>query len=79
MIEAAAQAAWTTDRAHPFAAGVIAALRFRNIILPAPAMVERAAIAGRARERGPLFAAIGSSDILLSQPKQDGRTISKDI
>jgi hypothetical protein len=79
MIEAAAQAAWTTERAHPIATGVIAAFRVRNIIFPAPAIVERAAIASRARERGPLLAAIGSSDILLPQRKQNGRTISKDI
>ena len=51
MIEAAAQAAWSTDRGQPIAAGVVAALRTEKIILPAPAVVERAAIAGRARAR----------------------------
>jgi hypothetical protein len=51
MIEAAAQAAWSTDRGHAIAAGVIAALRSKKIILPAPAVIERAAIAGRARAR----------------------------
>jgi hypothetical protein len=51
MIEAAAQAAWSTDRGQPIAAGVIAALRIEKVILPAPAVIERAAIAGRARAR----------------------------
>jgi hypothetical protein len=51
MIEAAAQSAWSTDRGHPIAAGVIAALRVEKVILPAPAVIERAAIAGRARAR----------------------------
>jgi TnpA family transposase len=51
MIEAAAQCAWSTDRGHPIVAGVIAALQARKIILPAPARIERAAIAGRARAR----------------------------
>src|SRR5271166_39339 len=48
---AAAQAAWGTDRGQPIVAGVVAALRDEKIILPAPAVVERAAIAGRARAR----------------------------
>ena len=51
MIEAAAQSAWSTDRGQPIAAGVVAALRAEKIILPAPAVIERAAIAGRARAR----------------------------
>jgi hypothetical protein len=51
MIEAAAQSAWSTDRGQPIAAGVIAALRADKVILPAPATIERAAIAGRARAR----------------------------
>jgi hypothetical protein len=51
MIEAAAQSAWSTDRGHPIAAGVIAALRAEKVILPAPAVIERAAMAGRARAR----------------------------
>ena len=51
MIEAAAQAAWSTDRGHPIAAAVFAALRAENIILPASRVIERAAIAGRARAR----------------------------
>jgi TnpA family transposase len=51
MIEAAAQSAWSSDRGQPIAAGVIAAMRGEKIILPAPAVIERAAIAGRARAR----------------------------
>jgi len=51
MIEAAAQAAWSTDRGQPIAAGIVAALRTGKVILPAPAVIERAAIAGRARAR----------------------------
>jgi hypothetical protein len=46
-----AQSAWSTDRGHPIAAGVIAALRAEHVILPAPAVIERAAMAGRARAR----------------------------
>ena len=51
MIEAAAQAAWGTDRGQPIAAAVVAALRAAGVILPAAAVIERAAIAGRARAR----------------------------
>jgi hypothetical protein len=51
MIEAAAQTAWSTDRGQPIAAGVVTAVRAEKIILPAPAVIERAAIAGRARAR----------------------------
>ena len=51
MIEVAAQAAWGTDRGQPIVAAVIAALRTAGIILPPAAVIERAAIAGRARAR----------------------------
>jgi hypothetical protein len=51
MIEAAAQAAWSTDRGQPIAAAVVAALRTASIILPAAGVIERTAIAGRARAR----------------------------
>jgi hypothetical protein len=51
MIEAAAQSAWGADRGLPIVAGVIAALRAAKIILPASAVIERTAIAGRARAR----------------------------
>ena len=51
MIEAAAGAAWNTERGQPIAAAVVAALRAAGIILPAAAVIERAAVAGRARAR----------------------------
>jgi hypothetical protein len=51
MIEAAAQAAWSTDRGQPIAAAVVAKLRGAGVILPAASVIERAAIAGRARAR----------------------------
>lgn len=51
MIEAAAQAAWHTDRGQPIAAAVVTALRTAGIMLPAGSVIERAAIAGRARAR----------------------------
>jgi hypothetical protein len=51
MIEAAAQAAWSTDRGQPIAAAVVAGLRSVGIILPAASVIERTAIAGRARAR----------------------------
>jgi TnpA family transposase len=51
MIEAAAQAAWSTDRGLPIVAGIIGALRSERVVLPASAVIERAGIAGRARAR----------------------------
>src|SRR5208337_466175 len=51
MIEAAAQAAWSTDRVHPIATAVVAVLRAACVILPAAGVIERTAIAGRARAR----------------------------
>ncbi len=51
MIEAATQAARGTDRGQPIAAAVVAALRAGRIILPGAAVIERVAIAGRARAR----------------------------
>jgi Domain of unknown function (DUF4158) len=51
MIEAAAQAAWSTERGQPIAAAVIDALRGAGIILPAGNVIEGAAIAGRTRAR----------------------------
>ena len=51
MIEVAAEAARATDRGQPIAAAVIAALRTAGIILPGAAVIERVAIAGRARAR----------------------------
>jgi TnpA family transposase len=51
MIEAAALAAWGTDRGAVIVKGVIADLRARKIILPTTGVIERVAIAGRARAR----------------------------
>lgn len=51
LIEAAAQAAWISDQGMSIMTGTIAALRSSKIVLPAPAVIERAALAGRARAR----------------------------
>lgn len=51
MIEAATLAAWGTDRGLMIVKGVIADLRTRKIILPTTGIIERMAIAGRARAR----------------------------
>ncbi|WP_425524262.1 DUF4158 domain-containing protein [Brucella anthropi] len=51
MIEAAAKAAWGTDKGVVIAAGIIDALRQAKILLPATSTIERAGIAGRARAR----------------------------
>jgi hypothetical protein len=51
MIEAGAQAAWSTNHGKPIAGAVIAALQQSRIILPAVSVIERTAIAGRARAR----------------------------
>ena len=51
MIEAAADAARGTDHGQPIVAAVVAALRAARIILPGAVVIERIAIAGRARAR----------------------------
>jgi hypothetical protein len=51
MVEAAAEAARGTDAGAPIAAAVVEALRRARVILPAMTVIERAAIAGRARGR----------------------------
>src|SRR3546814_14762161 len=51
LIDAGAQAAWSTDRGVPIVAGITEALRASCITLPAPSVIERAGIAGRARAR----------------------------
>jgi hypothetical protein len=57
MIEAAAQAAWSTDRGQPIAAAVVAALRAARVTLPATGVIERTAIAVSNRfQFRPLFA-----------------------
>jgi hypothetical protein len=52
MIEAAAQAAWSTDRGQPIAAAVVSALRAAAVILPASSVIERTAIAGQLAPAG---------------------------
>ena len=49
IVEAAAEAARGTDAGAPIAAGVVVALRRARILPPAVAVIERTAIAGRAR------------------------------
>jgi hypothetical protein len=51
MIEAAASAAWQTDKGVVIAGAIVAALRDKAIMLPAPATIERAGITGRATAR----------------------------
>jgi hypothetical protein len=51
MIDAAAKAAWATDKGMTIVMGVIAALRENGILLPSISTIERASIAGRARAR----------------------------
>jgi hypothetical protein len=51
MIEAGARAARGTDAGVPIVAGIVGALREAGITLPAPAVIERTGIAGRARAR----------------------------
>jgi hypothetical protein len=51
MIEAATSAAWQTDKGAVIAGAVVAALREKAIMLPAPATIERAGITGRATAR----------------------------
>ena len=51
MIEAAAQAGLGTNRGQPIAAAIVAALRGAGVVRPVASVIERAAIAGRARAR----------------------------
>ncbi|MEP6869070.1 MAG: Tn3 family transposase [Novosphingobium sp.] len=51
MIDAAAKAAWPTDKGFIVASGVVAGLRSAGILLPSISTIERASIAGRARAR----------------------------
>jgi hypothetical protein len=51
MIEAAASAAWSTDKGAVIAGAVVAALREKANMLPALATIERAGITGRATAR----------------------------
>jgi len=51
MIEAGAKAAWSTDSGLVIATGIIDTLRGQRIMLPAPAVIERTGLAGRARAK----------------------------
>lgn len=58
LIEAAASAAWATDKGEVIVAAMIAALREAKILLPAPATIERAGVTGRAKARSRTYAAL---------------------
>ena len=75
MIEAAAKAARGTDRGQPIAAAVIAALRTARIILPGAAVIERIAIAGRARARKRAADALAGGLSAEQMAKLDGLLI----
>lgn len=51
MVDAAAEAAWSTNDGASIAAGVAAALRDAGILLPSTMTIERAGLAGRSRAR----------------------------
>ena len=72
MIEAAAEAARGTDRGQPIAAAVAAALHDAHIILPGAAVIERIAIAGRARARKRAADALASGLSVEQLAKLDG-------
>ena len=72
MIEAAAEAARDTDSGRPIAAAVIAALRAGHIILPGAAVIERIAIAGRARARKGAAAALVAGLSIEHLARQNG-------
>lgn len=72
MIEAAAEAARGTDRGQPIAAAVAAALHDARIILPDAAVIERIAIAGRARARKRAADALASGLSVEQLAKLDG-------
>jgi TnpA family transposase len=58
MIDAAAAAAWETDKGAAIVGAVVLALRSGGIMLPMPATIERAGVAGRARARKRAHAAL---------------------
>lgn len=58
LIEAAASAAWATDKGEVIVTAMIAALREAKIMLPAPATIERAGVTGRAKARSRSYAAL---------------------
>ncbi len=69
IIEAAAHAAWPTDKGLPIASGVIAALRNGGIVVPASDTIERVGLAGRARAKKRATEALlgGMSDELTAK------------
>lgn len=58
LVEAAATAAWATDKGAVIAAAAVCALKQARVVLPAPATIERAAITGRALARKRSHAAL---------------------
>ena len=51
MVEAAARAAWPTERGLSIEEGLVASLREARLVLPSPDTIERAGLAGRVRAR----------------------------
>ena len=83
MIDAAANAAWDTDRGTPIVQGILNALKGTGIVLPTIGRIERAAIAGRARGRKRAYAALTAGitpaqferlDALMAVDEKTGRT-----
>jgi hypothetical protein len=83
LIEAATQAAWSTDRGVPIITGITDALRASCITLPSPSVIERAGLAGRARARQRAYDAmlagvpadsIAKLDAILIVDPQTGHT-----
>ena len=83
LIEAGTKAAWSTDRGVPIVMGITEALRASCIMLPSSSVIERAAIAGRARARQRAYDALlagvpadslGKLDALLDVDPQTGVT-----
>lgn len=58
MIEAAASAAWSTEKGETIVLAMIAALREAKIMLPPPVTIERAAVTGRAKARKRTYVAL---------------------
>ena len=83
MIEAAASAAWDTDRGTTIVQSILGALKSAGIALPTIGRIERAAIAGRARGRKRAYAALTAGiapaqlerlDALLAVDEKTGHT-----
>ncbi len=83
-IRAAAACAAGTDRGEPIARAVIEDLKERRITVPAPALVERLALAGRAWARRQSHRDLARDlddtqrallEVLLTDRAEDGRTL----